>query len=536
MKKFKIVIWMSAVGVVGIIVLLLMSKHEKAEIPDYKTAGVQRGRIMAVVTSTGTVNPLNTVIVGSQVSGNIKELLADYNSTVRKDQVIAYIDDAVYRAQLEQARAQLLLARTQLLEKQKDILAAQASVDSAAAQLESAQASLREQELQYDRIAKLRKTKTVAQSALDEIVAKRDNARGAVEVARAAVQSAGAQLQRVQAQEKGARALIDERQAALTLAEVRLNYCTIRSPIDGTVIQRVVDVGQTVAASLQSPVLFTIAEDLKHMQLEVDVSEADIGQVEALQEVEFTVDAYLDKKFRAKVRQVRYSPTNIQNVVTYKVIADVNNDDGLLRPGMTANVTIIVAQKDGILKVPNAALRFRPPGQIREAKPAPPSIKERPIYVNTVKKLELDEHQAGEFETMIEAAGEKLKTMLQEAESDEGKRLAMRSFYTQIYTRLSTILTPAQRIKLQALVQELRAARRAKNIGRPAQVYVVGQDGFPRLVKIRIGISNDTESEVMDGLLKDGERVIVGFSSLSGVSDSGESTNPLMRILSGGRH
>ena len=534
MKKFKIWIWLSAIVIVLAIILFSMSKREEAAIPDFTTAVVQRGKILAVVISTGTVNPLNTVKVGSQVSGNIKEIYVDYNAVVNKEQVIAQIDDAVYRAQLDQAKAKLLMARTQLLEKQKDILAAQASVDSAAANLESAQASLREIKLQYERIAKLRETKTVAQSAFDEILAKRDNARGAVEVARANIQTAKAQLQRVLAQEKGARALIAERQAALTLAEVKLDYCTIRSPINGTVIERAVDVGQTVAASLQSPVLFTIAEDLKNMQLEVDVSEADIGQIKASQEVEFTVDAYMDKTFRAKVRQVRNSPTNIQNVVTYKVVADVNNESGLLRPGMTANVSVIVAQKDGILKVPNAALRFRPPGQIKEAKAAPRSIKERPLYINTVKKLELNDEQAKELETIIEAAGNKLKATLQDAEEDEDKRMAFRSFFTQVYSRLSLILTETQRIKLQAIVLKRKAARN-KNKGRPAKVFVVDQDGIPKAVKILIGISNDTETEVMEGVLKDGDSVIVGLSSLSGISGSKESTNPLMRILTGRR-
>ena len=222
-------------------------------------------------------------------------------------------------------------------------------------------------------------------------------------------------------------------------------------------------------------------------------------------------------------------------MVTYKVVADVDNKDGLLRPGMTANVTLIVAQKDNVLKVPNAALRFRPPGQVKEAKPAPRSIKERPIYVDTVKKLELNEQQANEFEDMLEVAGEKLKTMLQQAESDEDKKLAFRSFYTQVFTRLAAILTQVQRIKLQALIQEFRSAWSDRNKSRPAQVYLTGPDGIPQEVKIRIGVSNDTETEVLDGVLKDGDSVIVGFSSLSGISGSEESSNPLMRILTGGR-
>ncbi|MBW1887105.1 MAG: efflux RND transporter periplasmic adaptor subunit, partial [Deltaproteobacteria bacterium] len=368
MKKLSIWI-LVVVALIGSAVLLVSYFHGGENTKQgYKTALVNRGQILAIVTSTGTVNPLNTVKVGSQISGNIIEIYVDFNSVVKKDQVIARIDPAVYEAQLEQARAQRLMAQMQLMERQKDIVAAQAGIESAVANLNSAKATLREAELQYNRIAKLRDKITVSQSRLDEVLARRDNARGAVEVAKAKVETSKAQLQRAQAQEKGVRALIAERKAALKLADVKLKYCTIKSPIDGEVIERAVDVGQTVAATLQSPVLFTIAENLARMQVEVDVSEADVGQIKPDQDVEFTVDAFPEKKFRAKVRQVRNFATEIQNVVTYKVIADVNNDSFLLRPGMTANVTITVAKVDNVLKVPNAALRFKPPGEIREAK------------------------------------------------------------------------------------------------------------------------------------------------------------------------
>jgi len=535
MKKSKI--WMGVVVIVIIAVVVLLavfSGKETAE-PEFKTAVVARGKLQAIVASTGTVNPINIVKVGSQISGNIKEIYVDYNSIVQKDQIIARIDEAVYDAQLDQAKAQLLLAQTQLQEKQKEMLAVRASVESARANLRSAQASLREASLQFDRIAKLAGTKTVSQSTFDEIQAKRDNARGTVEAFKANVKATEAQLQRVIAQEKGALALIAEREAAVKLARVKLDYCTIRSPIDGTVLERAVDVGQTVAASLQSPVLFTIAEDLKHMQLEVDVSEADVGQIEPDQEVEFTVDAFAEKKFKAKVRQIRNSPTNIQNVVTYKVIADVDNTSALLRPGMTADVTIIVAYQNNVLMVPNAALRFRPPGELLETKPEQlSSIKERPIYVNTVKNLGLDDKQAREFEKILEDAGNKLKDAIQDAESDDEKILSFRLFMTHVFNRLSAILTEPQREKLRAYVQNLKASR-GKERGRPVQVFVVDQDGRPKAMRIFIGITDDSQTEVKPGVLKEGDTVIIGLASFA-ESASRESTNPLLRILSGWRN
>ena len=208
----------------------------------------------------------------------------------------------------------------------------------------------------------------------------------------------------------------------MKLAEIRLDYCTIRSPIDGIVIERAVDVGQTVAASLQSPRLFSIAEDLKHMQLEIDVSEADVGQVEAGQDVEFSVDAFVDRKFKADVRQIRNSPTNVQNVVTYKVIADVDNKSGLLRPGMTANVSIIVAIPRQCSDGAQCRTSVSPPGGPLESKPEKQlTIKERPIYIRTVQGLELDEKQAGEFEKILEEAGAKLKNAVQDAADDDEK-------------------------------------------------------------------------------------------------------------------
>jgi HlyD family secretion protein len=480
---------------------------------EFKLAKVSRGDIQAIVTSTGRLSPLNTVKVGTQVSGNIKELSVDFNYIVKKDQVIALIDPAIYAAQVEQAKAELLMARMQLQERQKDIEAARASVKSAEAQLVSSKASFRDAELRYIRLAKL--GDTVSKSDLDSAEARRDNDKGGVDASEAKILTAEAQLKRVISQEKGVAAMIQERQAALDLAEIKLQYCTIKSPINGVVISRDVDVGQTVAATLQSPVLFTIAEDLTRMQVEVDVSEADVGQIQAGQDVTFTVDAFQEKKFKARVREVRNVATNIQNVVTYKIIADVNNDDLLLRPGMTANVNIVVANVKDVLMVPNGALRFKPPGEAggkaSSAKRAP--IRERAFYKDTVKKVGLDAAQSEELVKIIEQAGKKLKAVYELPEEERDPKQAWQGFFTQVFTSLHKILREDQRGKLSAYVAELREARKKRGLfkGHPAKVYIPDEDGRPRALNITAGVTNEDQTQVLLGDLNEGDTVITGL-------------------------
>ncbi len=335
---------------------------------EYKTVIVTKGDITASVSSTGRLNPVNTVQIGSQVSGNVREIFVDFNSPVKKDQVIAIIDPAVYAVKVEQSKAHLLMAEMQLLERLKGISVARADVQSANAHIDSANAVLREANLRYNRLVTLRNNKIISKSEFDSAEANKDNALGTVKMAEAKLQTAEAQVKRAIAQKKGVDALISERKAALNLAEIQLNYCTIKSPIDGMVISREIDVGQTVAATLQSPILFLIAENLSRMQVEVDVSEADVGQIKQNQDVIFTVDAFPDKEFKANVQQVRNAATSIQNVVIYKIIADVENDSLELRPGMTANVTILISNVKDTLKIPNSALRFKMPGKKYKAR------------------------------------------------------------------------------------------------------------------------------------------------------------------------
>ncbi len=290
--------------------------------PRFVTAPVDRGRLVASVTATGTLSALVTVQVGSQVSGRIAEIRVDFNSPVKKGQVVAKIDPQLFMASMEQAKANLLSA-------QGNLLKAKASA------LDADRISQRDKDL--------RAAKLIAQADAD---------------------TADANAQVAHAQIAASEGDLAQARASMHQAEVNLDYTTIISPTDGVVISRSIDVGQTVAASFSAPVLFTIAKDLTKMQVDTNVAEADVGKLSAGMPVTFTVDAYPGERFHAKVRQIRFSPTTVQNVVTYDAVIDVDNPDLKLRPGMTANVTFVYAERDEVIKVPNAALRFRPPADL----------------------------------------------------------------------------------------------------------------------------------------------------------------------------
>ena len=301
-------------------------KHVAAsEVPRYDTVAVDRGPIVAKVTATGTLSALVTVQVGTQVSGRIKEIKVDFNSPVKKGQVIAKIEPALFAAALESARA--------------NYLAGQGTVTKLEAQAENAK-------LQYDRAAALFERKAIAQADLD--------------TARATMKAANGDV-------TAARGNMEQAKASLHQAQVNLDYTTIVSPTTGVVISRSVDVGQTVAASLSAPTLFLIAEDLTKMQVDTSVAEADIGKLKPDMDATFTVDAYPSKQFKGKIRQIRNAPQTLQNVVTYDAVIDVSNPGLELRPGMTANVTFIYDHRDSALRVANAALRFQPPAELTKA-------------------------------------------------------------------------------------------------------------------------------------------------------------------------
>src|SRR5881397_3453319 len=302
MKRF--LPWLIVIG--GLLLIAFVVRHLRTGgAATYQTANVTRGQITQAVTATGTLNPVVNVQVGSQVSGNISKLFADYNSQVKAGQVVAQIDPALFQATVTQAEGDLA----------------------------SSQAALELAKVNATRTQDLFARKTSSQADLDQAMANLHQAEANVKI----------------------------KQGALDKAKADLDHCTITSPIDGVVISRSVDVGQTVAASLQAPVIFAIANDLTKMQIDANVAEADVGVVTIDQNVDFTVDAFPMQTFRGKVVQVRNAPITVQNVVTYDTVIGVSNPDLKLKPGMTANVSIVIAHKDDALQIKNAALRYRPP-------------------------------------------------------------------------------------------------------------------------------------------------------------------------------
>lgn len=381
-KKLLIGLAVALLAVAGIAWWILSSRSSAAS--EYQMAAVTRGPLTQAVSANGTLNPVVLVTVGSQVSGIVRSLHADFNDHVKKGQILLELSPTLYRAQLQQSEANLL----------------------------SANASLKLAEANEKRTRGLYAKQYVTKQDLD--------------TAEQALQAAQAQRDLARAQ------VVHDR--------TNLGYTIIRSPVSGVVVSRMVDVGQTVAASFQAPTLFTIAKDLSKMQIDSSYAEADVGQIQVGQQAYFNVDAFPNRKFRGVVKQVRLNPTTVQNVVTYDVVVAVDNPDKLLMPGMTAYVNIVVAQRKEALRLPNAALRYRPadvkPGWMRGNAPGAAS-----------------------------------------GPSAEG------------------------------------GAKGAQGKGEPGQaatVYVLGNEGNPRAVHIRIGISDNNYSEVVGGGLSEGDKVIVG--------------------------
>ena len=407
----------TALGVCVAVLALAGCKSSKPKV-EWETDTVDRGRIVARVTATGTLSALVTVQVGSQVSGRIQQLFADFNSPVKKGQLIAKIDPQLFQASLEQARANYTAAQGNL----------------AKAKVQAAQA-----ELDFKRQSSLAERKLVAQADLDL-------ARTALAAAKAQISVSTGQLQQAK--------------AALNQARVNLAYTNIHSPTDGVVISRSVDVGQTVAASLQAPTIFVIAEDLRKMQVNTSVAEADVGKLVAGMEASFVVDAFPGERFKGKVRQIRNAAQTVQNVVTYDAVIDVDNAELKLRPGMTANVTFIFANRQDVLRVPNAALRFR-------------------LRPDVADLLHLD--------------GEKPKAGDAETASGEPKPSAGRA-------------GDRPRVGM--------GPRRSDSPDRKSVWVLDGQT--PKMVWIKAGASDGTRTEVVEGPLTEGQRVITDATVTGG--------------------
>ena len=510
-------------GIGGVALLALAAFYfwgRSATAPVYMTAKVERGNLRNTVTATGTLQAVTTVQVGSQASGTISALNADFNSVVKKGQVVAQLDPAVSKAQVDQARAALQQAQASLQlaragvvnsragvsDAQARALAAQSTVQNNRAGVSSAQANLAVLKAQQDDAMSLLKqqesllksgviaqrdydtAKTAYQAAearynqaaaqVNMAVYSEQSAAGAgIAQSGAQVQQSQAQVQQAQAQVQQAQAQVQQAQAALHLAEVNLTHLTIVSPIDGIVVSRNVDVGQTVAASLSAPTLFTIANDLKQMQVIANIDQADIGLVEQAKSVKFTVDAFPGKDFDGKIQQMRLNPTNVQNVVTYNVVMDVNNPEQKLKPGMTANLVITIDERNNVLKVPNSALRFTP---------------------QDASGQRLGGNRGGAGNGAGNGSG-------------QGRRQAANSNQPAADGSAPTATSSPVAGTGQPGGERTFAASSAPVLeGQTRIVWVLGADGQPQSRRIKIGLTDGVSTEVVEGNLQEGEMVIIG--------------------------
>lgn len=441
----------------------------------YDTAIAGKGSLRKVVATSGPVRALVTVSVGSQLSGLIEKLNVDYNSEVKEGDVLATIDDRTFASRVAQAKADLLAAKAGLTNQQAALKRAEAVKEQANRNL------VRQKTLQQKGFA--------ATATLD--TATRD-----IDVAIAELGVAAAQIE-------SAKAAIVQREAALRQAEIDLDRTRIVAPINGTVISRTADVGQTVAASLQAPELFKIAQDLRRIRIEAQVNEADVGQVAEGNPVTFTVDAYPDRSFKGKVTQVRLAATELQNVVTYTVIIEASNDDRRLFPGMTANVQIEVAQKDNVLRVPNDALRFRVKNEAEGAAQSPASRTDR-----TIARLKNDLELKPEQESALRAELQKIMGARASSGAENNPQTAIdpAAARQRMQAVIEQTLLPTLTEEQKPLFEKWKRGRETTKSG---SVYVMDASGMPERRFVRIGVTDDQFTEIAGGQLTEGERVVV---------------------------
>jgi HlyD family secretion protein len=507
--------------------------------PKFRTAKIERGPLTATVSATGTLNAVVTVQVGSQVSGQIKELFADFNSQVKRNQLVARIDPEIFQAKVAQVKAQLEAAKANVLNQRAavekaraDVANAHAALAVAKAQTAKAQVAVLDSRRDLGRKRDLKQKGFIAQAdedsaqaAYDSAVAQADSTKAQEDAQASMIRSAEAQLRVAEALLQTAAANVGQQEAALRQSQVDLDHTEIRAPVDGAVVSRTVDVGQTVAASLQAPTLFTIAQDLTQMQVDTNVDEADVGRIRVGLRATFTVDAFRGQTFSGEVIQVRKAPQTVQNVVTYNVVVSARNPEGRLLPGMTANVRLVVDQKDSVLKVANAALRFRPPGEAAEAAPVagagssgaqgtPPSVEQ--IRDRLVKSLGLTPEQVMKLEPILQEARDKFRALMMRNPTEGERRIEGQKIREASREQIRAILTPDQRGKYDQQVAEQAGGR--AGAGSSGRVFILGPDGKPAAVTVQLGISDGNFTEIVGGEVKDGQDVITGAGERPGAA------------------
>jgi len=483
MKKhagsFSTFITFVIIGAILVSGYLFFYQDESEPIITIETAMVERGDIKRGVATSGSVRALVTVEVGSQLSGQIAEIKVDYNTAVSAEQLIARIDPKTFESRVQQSEA--------------DIKVAKATVRVRLAGVTRAEANLRRAELDYNRQKPLLQKGTISETSLD--------------AARAEYESAKAEVEMAKAELDNARAAAEQRQAALGSAVIDLERTYIRSPIDGVVIERSVDVGQTVAASLSSPVLFKIAQDLREIQIEANVDEADIGNVKKANAVSFSVDAYPDEEFTGSVDQVRLSPIELQNVVTYTVIITAKNPDIKLLPGMTANVEIVTGKRQNVLRVANEALRFRP----RDAGETGAGNNKGVAFAGgrsgsgmermsaELEKLGVSNEQMQAIRTEMRQGMAALREQMQSGSGDPS------AFREQMMANRDRIL---QRLLTPEQFDQFKQTTSARIKFRQGELWIQNNVGEKERRSVRLGLSDDYYTEIIDGDIEEGTEVI----------------------------
>ncbi|MGQ0709084.1 MAG: efflux RND transporter periplasmic adaptor subunit [Rhodoferax sp.] len=464
-----------ALGLLAVVAAAWWWRGSGGEGAAYRTAAVEQGRIEAVVAASGTVNPVALVTVGSQVSGQIRDVLVDFNSEVKAGQLLAQIDPETFEYRVRSAQA--------------DVDAAQAAVGTAQAALASAQTQVLRAQVDLDEARRDAERKQGLAERQFISPSEADKARALVNTSTHALQAAQAQVGVAQAQLRSAQAGVAQRQATLAQARIDLARTRITSPIQGIVIKRAIERGQTVAASLQSPELFVLAKNLSDMQVEAAIDESDVGRLQVGQKASFTVDAFAGQGFSGVIRQLRKAATNVSNVVTYVAVIGFANEGGRLLPGMTANVRVITDVREDVLKVPNAALRVRINGDAGGSAAAP-------------KPGAPGGERAG----------------APRAGMDEGPGAAGG--------------------QARGGAAGDAAASRRGGTGSRGRVYVLGADAKPRAVAVRLGLSDGSSTEILpQGLasedaqaLRAGAQVVVGVPSASTTGASKPSAPPGPRM------
>jgi HlyD family secretion protein len=445
---------------------------------DYEMVTVEPGTIRRIVSTSGPVRSLVTVSVGSYLSGPVEQVNVDFNSEVKPGDVLARLDRRTFAANVAQAEANLL--------------AAEAALTNQRAALIRAEAVLRNAERTIDRQQSLAAKRFASEQTLDNAVRDRDVAKAEIEVAKALIETAEAQ--------------IVQRKAALDSARVDLERSEIRSPISGTVISRSVDPGQTVASSFQAPELFKIAQDLSRIRIEAQVNEADVGSVAEGNAVTFTVDAYPDREFEGRVTQIRLAATEINNVVTYTVIIEAKNEDRRLFPGMTANVRIESARRDGVLRISNDALRFRPrEGQAAEASGGSAEDRTERTLERLQGELALTPEQVAALRGEIEAIGAEGKAAGQASGFGQAS-FDPTAFRMKLLMRIEQKIVPTMSEEQARTFERWKKGREGT---RTAVLWGLDSEGRPQRRVARVGLADDQFTEIVGGEVAAGDRIIL---------------------------